>query len=132
MVEGCQRSLSKLRRDCLLTDKIKFGPLGLKKQLVLNTWSGILMDEALLPDDWTNEGVLVGIQSMDNKHDRIIFRAGAPRWDYVCNGISSWTNWTGNNWLIPSNTSRCSWNASADLDPLSQMLQKTKQKRTAT
>jgi ribonuclease HI len=40
-----------LRRDCLLTEKIKFGPLALKKQLVLNTWSGILMDEDSLPDD---------------------------------------------------------------------------------
>ncbi|KAJ7279953.1 hypothetical protein C8J57DRAFT_999500, partial [Mycena rebaudengoi] len=51
-----------LRRDRLLTDKIKYGPLTLKKQLVLNTWSGILMDEESLPDDWIYEGVLVGIR----------------------------------------------------------------------
>ncbi|KAJ7216254.1 hypothetical protein C8J57DRAFT_1096174, partial [Mycena rebaudengoi] len=50
-----------LRRDRLLTDEIKFGPLRLKKQLVLNTWSGLLMDEDSLPDDSTSEGVLVGI-----------------------------------------------------------------------
>ncbi|KAJ7258644.1 hypothetical protein C8J57DRAFT_1073684, partial [Mycena rebaudengoi] len=40
-----------LRRDCLLTDTIKFGPLALKKQLILNTWSGLLMDKDSLLDD---------------------------------------------------------------------------------
>ncbi|KAJ6628226.1 hypothetical protein B0H10DRAFT_2209891 [Mycena sp. CBHHK59/15] len=51
---------SALRRDCILTNKIKFGPLALKKNMVLNTWSGLLMDEDTLPDDWTlTEGVLV-------------------------------------------------------------------------
>ncbi|KAJ7737850.1 hypothetical protein DFH07DRAFT_752832, partial [Mycena maculata] len=59
-----------LTRDCLLTDKIKFGPLALNKQLVLNTWSGLLMDEDSLPDDWTHEGVLVGMQPITNR-DRI-------------------------------------------------------------
>jgi hypothetical protein len=57
-----------LRRDRLLTDKIKFGPLALKKQLILNTWSGLLMDEDSLPDDWTSEGVLVGIRPMTDRH----------------------------------------------------------------
>ncbi|KAJ6533919.1 hypothetical protein DFH09DRAFT_835620, partial [Mycena vulgaris] len=52
-----------LRRDCVSTDKIKFGSLALKKQLVLNTWSGLLMDENSLPDDWTyTEGVLVAMR----------------------------------------------------------------------
>jgi ribonuclease HI len=55
-----------LTRDHLLTDKIKFGPLALKKQLVLNTWSGPLMDEDSFPDDWTNEGVVVGIRPIKN------------------------------------------------------------------
>ncbi|KAJ7488794.1 hypothetical protein B0H11DRAFT_1720312, partial [Mycena galericulata] len=53
-----------LRRDHVLTDKIKFGPLVLNKKLVLNTWSGLLLDEDSLPDDWTYEGVLV-----DATHD---------------------------------------------------------------
>ncbi|KAJ7719014.1 hypothetical protein DFH07DRAFT_761317, partial [Mycena maculata] len=44
---------SALRRDRILTDKIKFGTLALNKQLVLNTWSGLLMDEDSMPDDWT-------------------------------------------------------------------------------
>jgi ribonuclease HI len=57
-----------LTRDRLLTNKIKFGPLALKKQLVLNTWSCLLMDEDSLPDDGTNEGVLVGIRPMTGKH----------------------------------------------------------------
>jgi len=57
-----------LTRDRLLTDKIKFGPLALKKQLVLNTWSGLLMDEDSLPDDWTHEGVLVGMRPMTDRN----------------------------------------------------------------
>ncbi|KAJ6448750.1 hypothetical protein C8R45DRAFT_772714, partial [Mycena sanguinolenta] len=50
-----------LQRDCLLTNSIKFGPLALNQKLILNTWSGLLMNEASLPDDWTYEGVLVGM-----------------------------------------------------------------------
>jgi hypothetical protein len=57
-----------LTRDRLLTDKIKFGLLALEKQQVLNTWSGLLMDEESLLDDWKNEGVLVDIRPMTDKH----------------------------------------------------------------
>jgi len=56
-----------LQRDRLLTDKIKFGPLALNKQLVLNTWSGLLLDEDSLPDDWTHEGVLVGMRPIRDR-----------------------------------------------------------------
>jgi len=56
-----------LRRDRLLTDKVRFRPLAFKKQLVLNTWSGLLMHEESFPDDWTYEGVLVGMRPMINK-----------------------------------------------------------------
>jgi ribonuclease HI len=56
-----------LQRDRLLCDKIKFGILAFKKQSVLNTWSGLLLNEASLPDDWINEGVLVGIQPIVDK-----------------------------------------------------------------
>ena len=48
--------------------KVKFGPLALKKQLVLNMWSGLLMDEDSLPEDWTYEGVIVGMQPMIDRH----------------------------------------------------------------
>ncbi|KAJ7763800.1 hypothetical protein B0H16DRAFT_1661741 [Mycena metata] len=41
-----------LQRDRILTNKRRFGTLALKKQIVLNTWSGLLMDENSLPDDW--------------------------------------------------------------------------------
>ncbi|KAJ6478373.1 hypothetical protein C8R45DRAFT_934143 [Mycena sanguinolenta] len=47
-----------LMRDRLLTNKIKFGPLAFNKQMVLNTWSGILANQDSLPDDWVHEGVL--------------------------------------------------------------------------
>ncbi|KAJ7702672.1 hypothetical protein B0H17DRAFT_923091, partial [Mycena rosella] len=41
-----------LTRDRILTNKTRFGPLSFKKQLVLDTWSVLLMDEDSLPDDW--------------------------------------------------------------------------------
>ncbi|KAJ7181913.1 hypothetical protein C8R46DRAFT_885333, partial [Mycena filopes] len=54
---------SSLKRDQLLTNRARFGSLAIKKQLVLNTWSGMLLDEDSLPDDWINsKGVLVGIR----------------------------------------------------------------------
>ncbi|KAJ6587581.1 hypothetical protein DFH09DRAFT_909629 [Mycena vulgaris] len=54
-----------LKRDKLLTNRARFGSLAIKKQLVLDTWSGTLLDEDSLPDDWTrSEGVLVGIRSV--------------------------------------------------------------------
>jgi len=51
-----------LKRDKLLTNQARFSSLAIKKQLVLDTWSGTLLDEDSLPDDWTRSvGVLVGI-----------------------------------------------------------------------
>ncbi|KAK7041149.1 hypothetical protein R3P38DRAFT_2474265, partial [Favolaschia claudopus] len=53
---------SALRRDQILTNKARFGSLGKSKQMVLETWSGVLQNEDALPDDWTrSKGVLVGI-----------------------------------------------------------------------
>jgi hypothetical protein len=46
---------------------MEFKTLALKKQCVLNTWSGLLLDEASLLDNWINEGVLVGIQPIVDK-----------------------------------------------------------------
>jgi hypothetical protein len=45
-----------LQQDCLLTDRVRFVSLALSKQLVLNTWSGLLIDEDSLLDDQTKEG----------------------------------------------------------------------------
>ncbi|KAF8182473.1 hypothetical protein K438DRAFT_1600930, partial [Mycena galopus ATCC 62051] len=39
-----------LKRDIILTNRARFGMLAIKKQLVLNTWSGALADEDALPD----------------------------------------------------------------------------------
>ncbi|KAJ7656123.1 hypothetical protein DFH06DRAFT_992146, partial [Mycena polygramma] len=63
---------SALGRDRIFTNKLKFNNLALNKDLILRTWSGLLMNEDQLPDDWTyTEGVLVGIQPLkmnDSKH----------------------------------------------------------------
>ncbi|KAJ7702077.1 hypothetical protein B0H16DRAFT_1347701, partial [Mycena metata] len=48
-----------LKRDQLRTNQSRFGSLAIRKQLVLNTWSGALRDEDSL---WTTlKGVLVVI-----------------------------------------------------------------------
>ncbi|KAF8146088.1 hypothetical protein K438DRAFT_1628852, partial [Mycena galopus ATCC 62051] len=39
-----------LKRDIILRNRARFGMLAIKKQLVLNTWSGGLADEDALPD----------------------------------------------------------------------------------
>ncbi|KAJ6506347.1 hypothetical protein C8R47DRAFT_1192275 [Mycena vitilis] len=58
-----------LRRDQLLTNNFKFGHLALKKHIVLKTWSGTLLDEDSLPDDWSKlKGVLVGIRPITQQN----------------------------------------------------------------
>ncbi|KAJ6464341.1 hypothetical protein C8R45DRAFT_840535, partial [Mycena sanguinolenta] len=57
-----------LQRDRLLTNSLKFGPLALNKKLVLNTGSGLLMNEASFPDDWTHEEVLVGMRPIIDRN----------------------------------------------------------------
>jgi hypothetical protein len=62
---------SALGRDRILTNKLKFDNLALNKDLVLRTWSGLLMNEDSLPDDWTyTVGVLVGIQPLRLKDSK--------------------------------------------------------------
>ncbi|KAJ7762994.1 hypothetical protein B0H16DRAFT_1219920, partial [Mycena metata] len=57
-----------LKRDILLTNQARFGSLAIKKQVVLNTWSGTLLEEDSLPDDWTkSKGVLVGIRPITRR-----------------------------------------------------------------
>ncbi|KAJ6553279.1 hypothetical protein B0H19DRAFT_1211046 [Mycena capillaripes] len=56
-------------RDRLLSNRARFGSLATKKQLVLNTWSGTLLDGDSLTDDWTIvKGVLVGIRPTTRKN----------------------------------------------------------------
>lgn len=57
-----------LKRDRLFTSKIHFGRLAFRRQMVLNTWSGILWEEDSLPDDWIqSDRVLVGIRPQYSK-----------------------------------------------------------------
>ncbi|KAJ7642550.1 hypothetical protein B0H17DRAFT_960079, partial [Mycena rosella] len=57
------------KRDRLLTNRARFGALATKKQLVLETWSGTLLDEDYLPEDWIrSKGALVGIWPVTRKN----------------------------------------------------------------
>ncbi|KAJ7581922.1 hypothetical protein C8J56DRAFT_793587 [Mycena floridula] len=52
----------RLQADCLLTSRFRHGPKALPRSVVLETWSGTLMNEASLLDDWIwNPEVIVGI-----------------------------------------------------------------------
>ncbi|KAK0476122.1 hypothetical protein IW261DRAFT_1339830, partial [Armillaria novae-zelandiae] len=51
----------RLELDCLMT-RDRFGRKALKKDLVLHTWAGSILNEPQLPQDWMEtDGVLVGI-----------------------------------------------------------------------
>ncbi|EIN10799.1 hypothetical protein PUNSTDRAFT_63757 [Punctularia strigosozonata HHB-11173 SS5] len=53
---------ARLKMDCRMADKAKFGAKAVNTDLVLETWSGTLQNESLLPDDWVGWcGVLVGM-----------------------------------------------------------------------
>ncbi|KAJ6451758.1 hypothetical protein C8R45DRAFT_765002, partial [Mycena sanguinolenta] len=57
-----------LKRDIMLTNKIRFGCLSLRRQLILAMWSSTLTDEDSLPDAWiTTKGVLVGIWPINER-----------------------------------------------------------------
>ena len=53
----------RLRDDCAMTNRRKFKSKTLRRECVLETWSGTLQDESGLPPDWIygQSGVLVGI-----------------------------------------------------------------------
>jgi hypothetical protein len=53
----------------------RYGKKALDKSLVLRTWSGVLKDEASLPEDWIRQpGVLVGIVPLEQprRQDHLI------------------------------------------------------------
>ncbi|KAF9033817.1 hypothetical protein BJ165DRAFT_1417483 [Panaeolus papilionaceus] len=52
---------SRLKIDCLLTNRKKYGNRALNKGLVKDTWTGTLENEENLVEEWTEPGVLVGI-----------------------------------------------------------------------
>ncbi|PPR01163.1 hypothetical protein CVT26_016030 [Gymnopilus dilepis] len=52
----------RLRFDCLMTDRFRYGNKALRRSLVEKTWWGVLRDQESLQDDWiTTTKVLVGI-----------------------------------------------------------------------
>ena len=52
----------RLKFDKLQTDIKRYGSRAIKADLVLKPWSGVLLNEENLPDNWIWEsGVLVGI-----------------------------------------------------------------------
>jgi hypothetical protein len=54
----------RLRLDCELTNKRKYGSKAIKRRTVAETWANILQDEDQLPRNWKRaSGVLVGIRS---------------------------------------------------------------------
>jgi hypothetical protein len=56
---------ARLQVDRLMTSRYRYKERALPAQVVHNTWSGVLKDEELLPDEWEKErgpGVLVGIE----------------------------------------------------------------------
>ncbi|EIN13957.1 hypothetical protein PUNSTDRAFT_59807 [Punctularia strigosozonata HHB-11173 SS5] len=53
---------ARLKLDCRLADRASFGAKAVNRDLVLETWSGTLQNENLLPEDWVGwSGVLVGM-----------------------------------------------------------------------
>ncbi|KAF9049008.1 hypothetical protein BJ165DRAFT_1342952 [Panaeolus papilionaceus] len=53
---------SRLKIDCLLTNRKKYGSKALKRGMVMDTWSGTLTNEGEMVEDWARPGVLVGIK----------------------------------------------------------------------
>ncbi|KAF9035979.1 hypothetical protein BJ165DRAFT_1509407 [Panaeolus papilionaceus] len=55
---------TRLKLDCLYTNRKKFHNKALKTEIVLETWKGTLQNEDNLPEVWVREGVLVGIRRL--------------------------------------------------------------------
>jgi hypothetical protein len=56
---------TRLQLDCVLTNKQHFGRHSLSTGLILCTWSGTLLNESTLPENWIGSRVLVGIETFD-------------------------------------------------------------------
>jgi hypothetical protein len=87
------------KQDHILTDKLQFGAQAVKRQLILDTWSGLLMDEDSLPDDWINTpGVLVGIRPKKDGTGQQRGRSPTQTLQTVHNGISPLGTLPGSVW----------------------------------
>lgn len=61
----------RLRMDCALTNKARAGRMFVAPDVVMDTWSGVLLNETGLPAAWTDtEGVLVGMPAPASPTDR--------------------------------------------------------------
>ena len=53
----------RLKFDCLMSNKRRYGRKAIDPKIVRKTWDGVLQDEQGLPDKWVYEsGVLVGMR----------------------------------------------------------------------
>lgn len=53
---------NRIKLDRMLTNTMRFSNKAIKESLVLKTWSGVLLNEENLPDNWIRQsGVLVGM-----------------------------------------------------------------------
>src|SRR5258708_16621429 len=67
----------RLERDCILTSWKRYQSRALPGKLVLNTWSGTLLNESSLPEDWLKvNGVLVGIAKRPPAGNTTLDRSG--------------------------------------------------------
>ena len=54
----------RLKFDCLMTDRTRYGRKAIDSELVRKTWDGVLHDEQGLPENWVSQsGVLVGMRA---------------------------------------------------------------------
>ncbi|KJA27410.1 hypothetical protein HYPSUDRAFT_131111, partial [Hypholoma sublateritium FD-334 SS-4] len=54
---------NRLKTDIIQTNTNKFGSYAIPEDIVLRTWSGVLQDKEILPDNWIRQaGGLVGIE----------------------------------------------------------------------
>jgi len=55
---------TRLKLDCLMADKRRYGRKAIDPSVVMKTWNGMLQDERGLPENWISDaGVLVGMRA---------------------------------------------------------------------
>ena len=55
---------TRLKLDCLMANKHRYGHKAIDPRVVMKTWNGVLQDERGLPENWISDaGVLVGMRA---------------------------------------------------------------------
>ena len=55
---------TRLKLDCLMADKRRYGHKAIDPRVVMKTWNGVLQDERGLPENWISDArVLVGMRA---------------------------------------------------------------------